>query len=152
MVKRTETTNSLTAQLLAQEQDAMEVITALKKESQLQSENEQRKEELVEAKIAAINEAHANQLEALEAELAKNQLLIAEKEENAKNLQADLVMVQEFKKKKFEIQKSLDSQRNEIVGMEMKHKEAFARMERKFFEEKLRMQREANAKVSLESS
>ena len=44
--------------------------------------------------------------------------------------------------------KDLEIQKAEVLDLERRHKESITRMEKKFFEEKLRLQRDANRKIT----
>lgn len=63
-------------------------------------------------------------------------------------MQGELKVVREFRKKRTQMQKELDQIKGAMGEMGRKHKDTISRMERKFFEEKVRLQKEANIKIT----
>lgn len=63
-------------------------------------------------------------------------------------MQTEFSVIKDFRKKRHELLKELESQKQELVDTELHHKELVTRMERKFFEEKIRLARDANRKIS----
>ena len=54
---------------------------------------------------------------------------------------------EEFRKKKVQMQKELEEIKEAMILNEKEHKEHMDRVEQKFFEEKMRLQIEANKKI-----
>ena len=44
--------------------------------------------------------------------------------------------------------KELETQKLELIDVEKRHKEVVSRIEKRFFEEKIRLQKDANRKIS----
>ena len=63
-------------------------------------------------------------------------------------MQNELKMVHEFRKKRGEMQQQLDQMRTTLEVSNHEHKMAVSHMEQKFFEEKLRLQKEANRRIA----
>ena len=63
-------------------------------------------------------------------------------------MQNELKMVREFRKKRGELQQQLDQMRTTLEVSSHEHKTAISHMEHKFFEEKLRLQKEANRRIA----
>lgn len=63
-------------------------------------------------------------------------------------MQNELKMVREFRKKRSEMQQQLDHLRSSMEASAHDHKATLSHMEQKFFEEKLRLQREANRRIA----
>lgn len=74
--------------------------------------------------------------------------VLNEKEGAFKVMQTEFSVIKDFRKKRHELLKELESQKQELVDTELHHKELVTRMERKFFEEKIRLARDANRKIS----
>ncbi len=56
--------------------------------------------------------------------------------------------MKEFRKRKLEMQGQLEQLQTTIEGMNEDHKMTLSNMEQKFFEEKLRLQKEANRRIA----
>ena len=63
-------------------------------------------------------------------------------------MQNELKMVREFRKKRSEMQQQLDRLRSSLEVSAHDHKTTLSHMEQKFFEEKLRLQKEANRRIA----
>lgn len=62
-------------------------------------------------------------------------------------LQNELNQLKEFRKKKIQMQKELEEIKEAMILNEKEHREHMGRVEQKFFEEKTRLQIEANKKI-----
>lgn len=62
-------------------------------------------------------------------------------------IQNELTQLKEFRKKKIQMQKELEEIKEAMVLNEKEHKDQMDRIEQKFFEEKMRLQIEANKKI-----
>ncbi|ORY43712.1 hypothetical protein BCR33DRAFT_246834 [Rhizoclosmatium globosum] len=74
--------------------------------------------------------------------------ILNEKDAAFKVMQAEFAVIKDFRKKRQDMLKDLEYQKEELADTERQHKETITRMERKFFEEKIRLQKEANRKIS----
>lgn len=63
-------------------------------------------------------------------------------------IQGELKTVREFRKRRTEMQQQLDQLRSTLEESEKDHEKAMSNMEYKFFEEKLRLQKEANRRIA----
>lgn len=63
-------------------------------------------------------------------------------------IQGELKTVREFRKKRAEMQQQLDLVQGSLEEAERDHEKAISGMEYKFFEEKLRLQKEANRRIA----
>ena len=63
-------------------------------------------------------------------------------------IQGELKIVREFRKKRGEMQQQLDKLKEVLAESEKDHDKAMSGMEYKFFEEKLRLQKEANRRIA----
>ncbi|KAJ3017888.1 hypothetical protein HKX48_003303 [Thoreauomyces humboldtii] len=75
-------------------------------------------------------------------------VIVTEKEAACNVMQQEFSVIKDFRKKRHDLIKELDQQRQLMTDTERRHSETVARMERKFFEEKIRLQKEANRKIS----
>ena len=73
-----------------------------------------------------------------ERKLSDINTILMEKEAAFKVMQNEFNVIKDFRKKRHELLKDLESQKQELSDTEKRHKEIVARMERKFFEEKIR--------------
>ncbi|KAJ3164943.1 hypothetical protein HDU88_004924 [Geranomyces variabilis] len=131
-----------------QEKDALEVIAALHRE------NEKREAKIKELRQQLDDEAKRHQDEIDEAaeehdrKISDMSALIAEKEAACNVMQQEFSVIKDFRKKRHDLIKELDAQKQLMSDTERRHVETVARMERKFFEEKIRLQKEVNRKIS----
>lgn len=65
-----------------------------------------------------------------------------------KVIQGELKTVKEFRKRRAEMQQQIDQLQGTLEESEGDHEKAMAAMEYKFFEEKLRLQKEANRRIA----
>ena len=63
-------------------------------------------------------------------------------------MQSELKVVKEFRKKRAEMQQQLDQLQASLDEAEHDHKHTLSTMEEKFFEEKVRLQKEANRRIA----
>lgn len=63
-------------------------------------------------------------------------------------IQGELKTVREFRKRRGEMQQQLDQLQATLEETEKEHEKTLSAMEYKFFEEKLRLQREANRRIA----
>ncbi|KAI9224247.1 hypothetical protein BC828DRAFT_373928 [Blastocladiella britannica] len=73
---------------------------------------------------------------------------ILDKENALRLMEQEVAAVKDFKKKRADMMKEIEGQKNQMTEMERRFKESMVRMERKFFEEKVRMQKDTNRKIS----
>ncbi len=65
-----------------------------------------------------------------------------------KVIQGELKIVREFRKKRGEMQQRLDKMKEVLEESEKEHDKDMVAMEYRFFEEKLRLQKEANRRIA----
>ncbi|XP_015281852.1 PREDICTED: basal body-orientation factor 1 [Gekko japonicus] len=129
------------------EKDAMEVISFLKKQDFEKEELlEKMKQQMNEVKQQAkeenekLAEQFTKQLEELEEKFHK-------KAKEIGLIQIELKMIQEFRKEKARIEKELEDLKENLDITQKEHQETICTLERKFLEEKQRMEREAEKKI-----
>ncbi|XP_076442356.1 basal body-orientation factor 1-like isoform X3 [Babylonia areolata] len=140
--------DALQSQMLATERDTIDVITFLKKQDrekdgqlehfqnqirELRKEQRQEKEALVEDFSKQINDLEEK---------------LGEKVREVELMQSELKTVKEFRRKRGLMQKELDEIKESMHNANRDHKATLARLEQKFFEEKMRLQQEANQKIA----
>ncbi|XP_067848111.1 basal body-orientation factor 1-like isoform X2 [Heptranchias perlo] len=129
------------------ERDAMEVISYLKKQdlekealiSKLQQQLlDQRQQANEENKKMSESHAQLN-------ELLRNKVL--QKTKEVQLIQGELNRVKEFRKKQVLLENELDDIKDTMSTANKEHKETLRQLECKFFEEKVRLEREAEQKL-----
>ena len=79
--------------------------------------------------------------------LNESQLQLERKITETEMLHKELDQLKEFRKRKIQMQKELEQIKEVMLLNEREHKEQTSRIEEKFFEEKMRLQIEANKKI-----
>ncbi|KAJ3260990.1 hypothetical protein HK103_006945 [Boothiomyces macroporosus] len=74
--------------------------------------------------------------------------ILNEKEAAFKIMQQEFTVIKDFRRKRHDLLKELEDAKAELVDTEKRHQEIITRLEKKFFEEKIRLQKEANEKIS----
>lgn len=138
----------LTENLFQSEKDTIDVITYLKQgdmekddkihelEKQLRDLKKESRDE--KDKLIADFNTSASELE--------NKL--HQRTNEVKLMQSELKMVKEFRRKRAQMQAELDEIREGLYLANTEHKDAMGKMEHKFFEEKIRLEREASQKIA----
>ncbi|KAL5008353.1 hypothetical protein ScPMuIL_013934 [Solemya velum] len=139
---------ALQSQMLQTERDTIDVITYLKKQDhekdgqlekiQIQMRDQKKDQRKEKERII---EDFSKQINELEEKLG-------EKTRDVDLMQSELKLVKEFRRKRGQMQKDLDEIKESMYGANREHKATLARMEQKFFEEKMRLQQEANQKIA----
>nr|KAG5703549.1 hypothetical protein BaRGS_020183 [Batillaria attramentaria] len=140
--------DALQSQMLATERDTIDVITHLKKKDH---EKDMQLERL-QNQVRDMRKEHRREKEAIVEDFSKqiNDLeeKLGEKMREIEVMQSELKMVKEFRRKRGMMQKELDEIKEAMHNANRDHKATLARMEQKFFEEKMRLQQEANQKIA----
>ncbi|XP_066480054.1 basal body-orientation factor 1 [Tiliqua scincoides] len=129
------------------ERDAVDVLSSLKKQD-LEKEEliEKLKQQVHELKQQAKEESEkvaqqfAKQLEEMEAKFQR-------KAEEISKIQIELKMIKEFRKQKAHMEKELEELRDKLEITKKDNQETISVLERKFLEEKQRLEREAEKKI-----
>ncbi|XP_077179306.1 basal body-orientation factor 1 [Paroedura picta] len=129
------------------EKDAVEVITFLKKQDLDKEELlEKMKQQLTELKQQAkeenekVAEQFTKQLEEMEEKFKK-------KAKEIGLIQIELKMIKEFRQEKARMEKDLEDLKENLDMTKKEHQETICTLERKFLEEKQRLEREAEKKI-----
>ncbi|KAJ3358751.1 hypothetical protein HDU91_005124 [Kappamyces sp. JEL0680] len=145
--KETEANEILQENVVEQEKDALQVIAALHKEN----EKKDVKIRDLQADTRRLEEAIVEAQEKIRAECALKMdninAILAEKEAAYKIMQQEFAVIKDFRRKRQELLQELEDSKAELVDTEKRHRAIITRMEKKFFEEKIRLQKEANAKI-----
>ncbi|TPX67745.1 hypothetical protein SpCBS45565_g03666 [Spizellomyces sp. 'palustris'] len=131
-----------------QEKDALEVIAALHRENEKREGQIKDLRGQIEAEIEKAHEDRENLVDEYEQRISEMNVLLTEKEAAFNVMQQEFSVIKDFRKKRHELLKELEEQKLQLADTERRHKDTVARMERKFFEEKIRLQKEANRKIS----
>ncbi|KAK0046843.1 basal body-orientation factor 1-like isoform X2 [Biomphalaria pfeifferi] len=140
--------DALQNQMYQTERDTIDVVTYLKqqdqeKEAQLERQQQQirelKKDHHVETeKIVNDFSQKLNELE----------VKLSEKTREVELMHSELKLVKEFRRKRSQMQKDLEDIKEAMHNAGREHKATLARMEQKFFDEKMRLQQEANQKIA----
>lgn len=142
-----EENTSLVDYMKQSEKDSMEVVAYLRK---LDSEKDEENTRL-EFELKTFREKHQGEKDILINEFNEQLNDMREKLERKTNehglVQNELNQLKEFRKKKIQMQKELEEIKEAMILNEKEHKDHMSRIEQKFFEEKMRLQIEANKKI-----
>ncbi|CAI9177224.1 unnamed protein product [Rangifer tarandus platyrhynchus] len=129
------------------EKDTMSVLNHLKKQ-------DQEKDNLIEKLKQQLNETKEKAQEEKEKLEQKFTMQVSELEgqfhQKAKEIgmvQTELKTIKQFQKRKIQVEKELDDLKEDLRNTERKHQETLRRLEGKFFEEKHRLEKEAEKKI-----
>ncbi|KAJ3052855.1 hypothetical protein HK097_005516, partial [Rhizophlyctis rosea] len=144
----TTTNEHLQEAMTQQEKDALEVIAALHLENEKKDASQKQLRAQYEAEIARVRAERDAVVGEYERRVADMLSALTEKEAAFKVMQQEFSVIKDFRRKRHDLLKQLDTLKIELSDAERRHKDTVTRMERKFFEEKIRLQKEANRKIS----
>ncbi|XP_020378776.1 basal body-orientation factor 1 [Rhincodon typus] len=129
------------------EKDAMEVISYLKKQD-LEKETMINKlqQQLVDQKQQAVEE-NKTIVETYTQKMEQMQGKMLQKTKEIQLIQEELNRVKEFRKKQVFLENELDDIKDTMNTTNKEHKETLRKLENKFFEEKMRLEREAEQRL-----
>lgn len=138
----------LTSQQYRVEKDTVEIIAFLKKKeaekdeqiAKLQQQLRDLKRQAREEKEELVSN-YTQQLNELDEKFKK-------KSNELRMVQSEMKTIKEFRKKKAQMEKELEDIKENLYIAKKEHKEIVARMEHKFFGEKLRLEKEAEKKIA----
>lgn len=140
--------DALQSTMLQTEHESIEIFQMLQKEDEkknaqlekltqnmrdLKKEHRKEKENIIEDFSTQINDLEEK---------------LSEKTRDVEMMQSELKMVKEFRRKRGQMVKELDEIKDSMHNANRDHKATLSRMEQKFFEEKMRLQQEANQKIA----
>ncbi|XP_076979130.1 basal body-orientation factor 1 isoform X2 [Tamandua tetradactyla] len=129
------------------EKDTMSVLSYLKKQDQ-EKDNmiEKLKQQLIDTKEKAqeekekLEQKYTVQINELEGQFHQ-------KAKEIGIIQTELKTIKQFQKRKIQVEKELDELKENLRNTERKHQETLRRLEGRFFEEKHRLEQEAEKKI-----
>ncbi|KAL6052720.1 hypothetical protein STEG23_025426 [Scotinomys teguina] len=129
------------------EKDTMSVLSYLKKQDQ-EKDNmiEKLKQKLVETQEKAkeekekLEQKYIVQINELEGQFSQKAKEIA-------MIQTELKTIKQFQKRKIQVEKELDELKENLRNSEKRHQETLRRLEGRFFEEKHRLEQEAEKRI-----
>ncbi|XP_037688238.1 basal body-orientation factor 1 [Choloepus didactylus] len=129
------------------EKDTMSVLSYLKKQDQ-EKDNmiEKLKQQLIETKEKAqeekekLEEKYTVQINELEGQFHQ-------KAKEISIIRTELKTIKQFQKRKIQVEKELDELKENLRNTERKHQETLRRLESRFFEEKHRLEQDAEKKI-----
>uniref|UniRef100_I3MAZ7 Basal body-orientation factor 1 n=1 Tax=Ictidomys tridecemlineatus TaxID=43179 RepID=I3MAZ7_ICTTR len=107
---------------------------------------EKLKQQLAETKEKAqeekekLEQKHTTQINELEGQFHQKAIEIG-------MIQTELKTIKQFQKRKVQVEKELDDLKENLRNTEKKHQESLSRLESRFFEEKHRLEKEAEKKI-----
>nr|KAJ3421049.1 hypothetical protein HK105_004637 [Polyrhizophydium stewartii] len=126
----------------------LEVIAALHQECEAKDrEIKELKEKMMEQEVLS-KKAREAVVEESDRKIAEFNAILNEKEAAYKIMQQEFSVIKDFRRKRQDLMRDLEQQKHELSDTEKRHKDIITRLERKFFEEKIRLQKEANRKIS----
>lgn len=131
-----------------QERDSLDVISLLQDSVDEKSLEVSRLRELLKAKEEEKAKALELSHEQHRAAVAELVAQIHEREANLNVVQQEFSVLKDFRKKRNDLLHELDQQKVEMREMEQRHGEMLARMERRYFEEKMKLEELANSRVA----
>lgn len=142
-----EENTSLVDYMKQSEKDSMEVVAYLRKIDAEKDEEISR----LEYELKTFHEKHQGEKDIIVSEFNEQLNEVREKLERKTQehgiVQNELTQLKEFRKKKIQMQKELEEIKEAMILNEKEHKDHMSRIEQKFFEEKMRLQIEANKKI-----
>ncbi|XP_040831230.1 basal body-orientation factor 1 [Ochotona curzoniae] len=145
--KLAKSNEELKKQQYRMEKDTMSVLSYLKKQDHEKDNTiEKLKQQLIETKEKAEKEKeemehkYTMQIHQLEGQFHQRIREIG-------MIQTELKTIKQFQKRKIQVEKELDDLKESLRNTERKHQETLRRLESRFFEEKHRLEQEAEKKV-----
>ncbi|RKO99976.1 hypothetical protein CXG81DRAFT_20011 [Caulochytrium protostelioides] len=129
------------------ESDALDVIKTLQTEIEQKDAAMASLRESYEAKVRTLQQESATAARLAQSQFESIQSELQEKEQAFRVMQHEVAVIKDFRRKRMELIKELDVQKAELVETDRRHKETVVSLERKFFEEKVRLTKEANARI-----
>ncbi|CAC5418876.1 Basal body-orientation factor 1 [Mytilus coruscus] len=140
--------DQLQSSMVQNEQESIEIFTLL----QQNEEKKNNQMEKMQQSIREVKKEHRKEKENIVEGFSKqiNELeeKLEERTQEVHVMRSELKMVTDFQKQKTSMMRELDNIKNDMHNANRDHKGTLARMEQKFFEEKMRLQQEANQKIA----
>nr|XP_002122599.1 basal body-orientation factor 1-like [Ciona intestinalis] len=134
--------------LFQSEKDTIEVVTYLKKGDMEKDEEITRYEqELKDLKKQSRKDKETIMAE-FSSQISDLESRLEQRTGEVKLMQSELKLVKEFRRKRAAMQAELDEIRESMFVANKEHKDTLQKMEHKFFEEKIRLEREASQKIA----
>ncbi|ELU12903.1 hypothetical protein CAPTEDRAFT_173951, partial [Capitella teleta] len=138
----------LHTQMSQTEKDTIDVVTYLKRQD---LEKDKQIEKVIQ-QMKDLKKEHRREQEQIvlgfQTRLSEAEQKLSQKTHDVEVLQGELKMVKEFRRKRAQMQRELEEIKETMFDANREHKETLGRMEQKFFEEKMRLQQEANQKIA----
>ncbi|CAI9567213.1 unnamed protein product, partial [Staurois parvus] len=129
------------------EKDMLEVIGFLKKQDLKKDEMIEELQQQLSAEKKQANEERQELIEEFKKQIANLEEKCSQKTRQIQIIQAEFRMMKEFRRRKAEMEKELDEIKESLRRANHEHKESLAAMERRFFQDKQRLEKEAEKKI-----
>lgn len=130
------------------ERDTIDVITYLRKQDQEKDDQI----EIIKEKMKKLTEQQQQEKQKIITDLSHQitrlETEVKQKADDVSLMQSELKLVKEFRRKRGQMQKELDEIKESMYSANMEHKATMTKIEQKFFEEKIRLEHEANQKIA----
>jgi len=140
--------DQLQTQVSQAEKDTIDVISFLKNEDVKKDDQIEKLQTMVKELKRDFRKEKQQMIDEYTGQIQSLQSNLSEKTNEVKLMQSELKLVKEFRRKRAQMQKELDDIKDSLFEAEKDHKETLSTMERKFLEEKMRLQEEASKKIS----
>ncbi|XP_064602110.1 basal body-orientation factor 1-like [Liolophura sinensis] len=140
--------DALQTQMVQTEKDTIDVITYLKRQDQEKDNQVDRLQVAIKQQKKEHRREQEDIIEDFSRQINELEEKLVLKTKEVDVLQNELKMVKEFRRKRAQMQRELDEIKEAMFNTNRDHKETLGRMEQKFFEEKMRLQQEANQKIA----
>ncbi|XP_040189515.1 basal body-orientation factor 1 [Rana temporaria] len=129
------------------EKDMLEVIGFLKKQDLKKDEMIEELQRQLSAERKQADEERQQLIEAYKKQIASLEEKCSQKTQEMQIIQAEFRMMKEFRRRKGEMEKELDEIKGSLRRANQEHKESLAAIERRFFQDKQRLEKEAEKKI-----
>ncbi|TPX42022.1 hypothetical protein SeMB42_g03446 [Synchytrium endobioticum] len=140
--------NTLREDAQVQERDTLDVLGVLRAES----EQKDREIAALAQQIESVKSTCARDLDTVQEQCRRqvDEVVNTMNEKDAAHsvMLQEFATIKDFRRKRHELLAELDKARNDLVIIEQRHADGMGRLERRFFEDKVRIQREANRRIS----
>lgn len=140
--------DGLQSTMLRSEQEAIEIFTLLQKKDEQKNNMLEKIQQSIRDQKKEHRKDKENIVEDFSKQINELEERLSERSREVDLLQTELKQVKEFRRKRGQMQKDLDEIKESMYNANRDHKATLSRMEQKFFEEKMRLQQEANQKIA----
>ncbi|XP_068108221.1 basal body-orientation factor 1 [Hyperolius riggenbachi] len=131
------------------EKDLLDVVGFLKKQDQEKDELIEKLQQQLYIERKQAEEERDQLVDTYKKQMDSLEARCAQKSHDLQMIQSEFRAMKEFRRRKMELERELDEMKERLHQANLQHKEAVAANERRFFQEKQRLEKEAEKKVVL---